>query len=129
MVGNHNLALAISDCGWRMFQTMLKYKAEREGKIYLEIDRFFPSSKTCNHCLHKVDDLPLNIREWTCPKCDKTHDRDINAAKNIRDEGLRILSLGTSDTANGGNVSQPGKTSVLLDAIPCEIWKPRLCLA
>lgn len=121
MVKNHNLAKAISDCGWGQFTTMLKYKSEWEGKTYLEIDRWFPSSKTCNVCLNKVDSLNLEIRDWTCSKCHTQHDRDINAAINIRNEGLRVLSLGTRDTANGGNVRQPGKTSVLLDAVPCEI--------
>ena len=122
MVRNHNLAKAISDVGWGMFCTMLKYKAEQEGKTYIEVDRWFPSSKTCNHCLNVIDSLPLDIRFWNCPSCETTNiDRDINAAKNIRDEALRILSLGTSDTANGGNVRQPGKTSVLLDAIPGEV--------
>lgn len=121
MVKNHNLAKAISDCGWGMFCTMLKYKAEKEGKIYLEVDRFFASSKTCNVCLNKVGSLPLDIRSWTCDKCHTSHDRDVNAAKNIRDEALRILALGTSATANGLNVSQPGKTSVLLDAVPNEV--------
>jgi putative transposase len=100
MVKNPNLAKAISDVGWGMFGTMLKYKAEREGKKYIEIDRFFPSSKTCNVCLNKVDNLSLDIRSWKCEKCGTEHDRDINAAINIRNEGLRILSLGTSDTAN-----------------------------
>jgi putative transposase len=99
MVKNHNLASAISDCGWGMFGTMLNYKAEREGKIYLEIDRFFPSSKTCNVCQLQVGSLLLDVRTWTCEHCQTTHDRDVNAAINIRDEGLRILSLGTSDTA------------------------------
>ncbi len=70
---------------------MLKYKAQREGKVYLEIERFFPSSKTCNHCLNVVGSLPLDVRKWTCVHCGKEHDRDINAAINIRDEGLRIL--------------------------------------
>jgi putative transposase len=121
MVCNHNLAKAISDCGWGQFCTMLKYKSEWFGKIYIEIDRWFPSSKTCNVCLNKVDSLPLDIRNWTCCKCNTQHDRDVNAAINIRNEGLRILSLGTRDTANGGNVRQPGKTSVLLDAVPCEV--------
>ena len=106
MVRNPNLSKAINDCGWGMFCTMLKYKAEWDGKKYLEVDRFFPSSKTCHVCLNKVDSLPLDIRNWTCQKCDTNHDRDINAAINIRNEGLRILSLGTSDTANGGNVRQ-----------------------
>jgi putative transposase len=99
MVKNHCLAQAISQVGWGQFQTMLCYKAEQDGKIYLEIDRFFPSSKTCNHCLKVVGSLPLDIRQWTCHHCGTNHDRDINAAKNIRDEGLRILSLGTSESA------------------------------
>jgi putative transposase len=121
MVRNHCLANAISDAGWGMFATMLKYKAEADGKVYLEIDRFFPSSKTCNHCLHKVSDMNLKIREWKCPKCEAVNDRDINAAKNIRDEGLRFLALGTSASANGRNVSQPGRISVLSDAVAVEV--------
>ncbi|MGB7274357.1 MAG: RNA-guided endonuclease TnpB family protein, partial [Geitlerinemataceae cyanobacterium] len=119
------LAKAISDAGWGMFGTMLKYKAEKLGKIYIEIDRFFPSSKTCNSCLHKVSEMPLNVRHWDCPECHSRNDRDLNAAKNIKDEALRILALGTSAAANGRNVSQPGKISVLLDAIPVEVGSPR----
>ncbi|MGH2414255.1 MAG: RNA-guided endonuclease InsQ/TnpB family protein, partial [Microcystaceae cyanobacterium] len=65
----------------------------REGKVYLEVDRFFPSSKTCNKCLHVIDKMPLDIRHWRCPKCETQHDRDINAARNIRDEALRILRV------------------------------------
>ncbi|MGB3403719.1 MAG: RNA-guided endonuclease TnpB family protein [Microcoleaceae cyanobacterium] len=83
----------VSDAGWGMFCTMLKYKAEWDGKTYLEIDRFFPSSKTCHVCLNQVESLPLDVREWTCDHCGTQHDRDVNAAINIRDEGLRILSL------------------------------------
>jgi putative transposase len=123
-----------------MFGTMLKYKAEKLGKIYIEIDRFFPSSKTCNNCLYKVSErcapvgfpdhgsatrqMPLNVRHWDCPRCHSRNDRDINAAKNIRDEALRVIALGTSASANGRNVSQPGKTSVLLDAVPVEVGSP-----
>jgi len=125
MVRNHKLAKAISDVSWGKFGTMLKYKAEKEGKVYLEIDRWFPSSKTCSNCLYKVSEMPLDVRHWECPSCHTQHDRDINAAINIREEGLRLLSLGTSDTANGGNVSRAGKTSVLLDVIPIEIGSPR----
>ncbi|XFA73862.1 IS200/IS605 family element RNA-guided endonuclease TnpB [Thermosynechococcaceae cyanobacterium Okahandja] len=125
MVKNHNLAKAISDAGWGQLCTMLKYKAEREGKTYIEIDRWFPSSKTCHVCLSRVDNLSLDVRTWTCPHCGTRHDRDVNAAINIRNEGLRILSLGTSDTACGGNVRRTGKTSVLLDAIPVESGSPR----
>jgi putative transposase len=101
MVKNHKLAKAISQVGWGHFCTMLKYKAEQEGKIYQEVDRFFPSSKTCNVCLNQVDSLPLELRFWDCQSCKTHHDRDINAAINIRDEGLRILNLtsGTGDKA------------------------------
>ncbi|WP_066382966.1 IS200/IS605 family element RNA-guided endonuclease TnpB, partial [Anabaena sp. CA = ATCC 33047] len=91
MVKNHKLAKSISDAGWGQFCTMLKYKAEWEGKTYIEVDRFFPSSKSCSNCLHQLDNLSLDIRSWQCPKCHTIHDRDINAAVNIRDEGLRIL--------------------------------------
>lgn len=99
MVKNHCLAKAISQVGWGQFCTMLKYKAEWEGKVYLEVHRFFPSSKTCNVCLSQVTNLPLDARTWQCEKCETKHDRDINAAKNIRDEGLRILSSGTGEIA------------------------------
>ncbi len=127
MVKNHNLAKAISDVGWGQFCTMLKYKTEREGKTYIEIDRFFPSSKTCHVCLNQVSSLPLDVRVWTCEHCHTLHDRDVNAAKNIRNEALRILSLGTSDTANGGDVRRlGGRFDYLLDAIPCEIGSPTL---
>jgi putative transposase len=100
MLKNHCLAKSIQQVGWGMFGTMLKYKAEREGKVYLEVDRFFPSSKTCHVCLNRVDNLPLEIRQWECTRCNTKHDRDINAAINIREEGLRILKTsGTGDKA------------------------------
>ena len=110
MVQNHNLAKAISDVGWGRFCTMLKYKAEREGKVYQEADRFFPSSKTCHVCLNRVGNMPLSIRSWTCQRYGTSHDRDINAAVNIRDEGLRILELGTSSTALGENIATADHT-------------------
>jgi putative transposase len=99
LVRNPSLSKAISQVGWGQFCTMLKYKAENEGKVYLEVDRFFPSSKTCNNCLDQVSNLPLDLRYWECPSCGTKHDRDINAARNIRDEGLRILASGTGATA------------------------------
>ncbi|WP_041740739.1 RNA-guided endonuclease InsQ/TnpB family protein [Calothrix sp. PCC 6303] len=107
MMQNHCLAKAIHQVGWGMFCTMLKYKAEMEGKIYQEVDRFFPSSKTCHACLNQVGSLPLDVRFWTCENCHTKHDRDVNAAINIRDEGLRILTSGTGGKAmkcgHGGN--------------------------
>lgn len=96
MMQNHCLAKSIQQVGWGMFCTMLKYKAENEGKAYQEVDRFFPSSKTCHVCLNQVGSLPLDIRFWACEKCQTKHDRDINAAINLRDEGLRILRVRNS---------------------------------
>lgn len=63
-----------------------------EGKIYLEVERFFPSSKTCHACLNQVGSLPVDVRFWTCEKCQTRHDRDVNASINLTDEGLRILT-------------------------------------
>jgi len=100
MVKNHCLAKAISDCGWSSFVGMLNYKCERSGKILVKVDRFFPSSKTCSNCYQRVSSLPLDVRQWTCSNGGTNHDRDVNAALNIKAEGLRILSLGTSETAS-----------------------------
>lgn len=73
--------------------------------MLVEIERFFPSSKTCSNCLYQLSDMPLDIREWTCPSCGAHHDRDENASKNIRAEGIRQLSvLGTRAAAEGGEV-------------------------
>ena len=109
MMQNHCLAKSIQQVGWGMFCTMLKYKAENEGKIYQEVDRFFPSSKTCHVCLNQVGSLPLDIRFWTCEKCQTKHDRDINAAINLRDEGLRILTSGTGGKACRPEVSRSNR--------------------
>jgi putative transposase len=107
------------------FTRQLQYKAERDGKIYLEIGRFFPSSKTCHVCLNQVGSLNLDVRSWTCSNCSTLHDRDVNAAINIRDEGLRLLALGTSATANGRDVSpRVGRKSSVSKAIPVEIGSP-----
>ena len=82
----------VSDIAWSQFVNMLTYKALERNKYVLKIDRFFPSSKLCNHCGYKNEALSLNDRKWTCPVCGKIHDRDINASKNILQEGLRKLS-------------------------------------
>jgi len=93
MIKNHKLAKSISDAGWYKFETFLKYKLEWQGKQLVKIDRFFASSKLCNHCGTKNIMLTLSDREWTCSKCNQKHDRDINASLNIRSEGMRVLGL------------------------------------
>lgn len=129
MVRNPNLAKAISDQGWGMFLTMLKYKAEKFGHSYQEISRFFPSSQLCSQTLLPIPVLQngydsLGVRFVDCPHCFGQHDRDINAAINIKNEGLRLWALGTSASALGGDVrpkSSGRKKSMKAEAIPCKL--------
>lgn len=94
MIKNHNIAKSISDCGWYELTRQLTYKAEWNNRQYIKIDRFYPSSQMCGNCgFINKDTKDLNIREWTCPECVTMHDRDINAAINILNEGLRLLSI------------------------------------
>jgi putative transposase len=105
MVRNHKLAKAISDVGWGTFTNFLAYKLERKGAKLIEIDRWFPSSKLCSNCFYQVSEMPLDVREWTCPHCGTHHDRDGNAAINIRAEGIRMLKAeGSAVSAVGGEV-------------------------
>lgn len=94
MVKNHNLAKAISDCGWYELTRQLTYKAEWNNRQYIKIDRYFASSQTCNCCGYiNKDTKDLSVREWICPECGTVHDRDVNAAINILNEGLRMLEV------------------------------------
>lgn len=115
MVRNHKLSKAISDVGWGTFINFLDYKLKEKGGLLVEIDRWFPSSKTCCNCLYQMSEMPLNVREWTCPICGSVHDRDENASKNIRAEGIRIIKTdGIAVSANGGTVRpKGGRKSVL----------------
>lgn len=89
MMKNHNLAQAISDVSWHEFKRQMEYKCKWYGKNLITIGRFEPSSKICSDCGTKKENLMLSQRTWQCEKCFSTHDRDINAAKNIKFMGLK----------------------------------------
>ena len=93
MLKNHCLAKAIQEVGFYKFKEILQSKAISNGKRIVFVDRFYPSSKTCHCCGYKKTDLTLNDREWICPVCGEHHDRDVNAAINILQEGRRIIGV------------------------------------
>jgi len=104
MIKNHKLSKHIADASWGKFVELLTYKAKWNNKNIINIDRFFPSSKTCNKCGYINQDLNLSVREWTCNACHSHHDRDINASINILKEGIKIISSGTDDYRRGDEI-------------------------
>lgn len=113
MVKNHKLAQSIQDASWGELIRQLAYKCEWYGRELIKIDRWFPSSKRCGNCGHIVDKMPLNVREWDCPKCGINHDRDINASKNILAAGLAVAVCGANVRPDGheskGHLQNPRK--------------------
>ena len=86
-----NFGKSVSDNAWGMFLRFLDYKLTEQGKMLVKIDKWFPSSKTCHECGYVLEELSLSIRKWECPVCHAVHDRDRNAAKNIKTEGMRMV--------------------------------------
>jgi putative transposase len=114
MIKNHNLAQSISDVGWGMFVDMLKYKSDWHGANIAQIGRFEPSSKTCSVCGYINKTLTLADREWTCVKCGTHHDRDANAASNIKSFGLK------NKLCVGRTLENRKELPTLVGALTCE---------
>lgn len=105
MVRNHHLAKAVSDASFGEFARLLEYKCAERGRTLVKVGRFYPSSKTCSACGHRLDALPLSVRVWDCPACGAHHDRDVNAARNILAEGKRVLSNTEGTAGHAGTVA------------------------
>ncbi|GAA1250834.1 RNA-guided endonuclease TnpB family protein [Streptomyces aureus] len=114
MVKNRKLARAISDAAWSQFRSMLEYKAAWYGREVIAIDRWFPSSKLCSSCGALADEMPLSVRTWTC-ECGTTHDRDVNAAKNLLAAGRAVAACGAGvrpqRSSPGGQSAMKQETS------------------
>ncbi|HEY9872547.1 MAG TPA: RNA-guided endonuclease TnpB family protein [Candidatus Obscuribacterales bacterium] len=103
MVKNHKLANSISDASWGELVRQLDYKCQWYGRELVKIDRWFPSSKRCGNCGYIAEKMPLSVREWDCPECGISHDRDLNAASNILAAGLAVSVCGANIRPSGDN--------------------------
>lgn len=109
MVRNRHLARSIADMGFFEFRRQLEYKAALRGGRVVVADRFYASSKTCSACAHTLGNLPLSMREWTCPGCGATHDRDVNAAINLKNMAVSSTVSVCGEEGSGRHLAMAAK--------------------
>jgi putative transposase len=108
MLKNHCLARAISDASWGVFRTLLEYKAREYGRTLIAVPRWYPSTRLCSVCGMRAEKMDLSVREWTCTDCGSSHDRDVNAARNILAAGLAVTACGADARPQRGTSSRAG---------------------
>lgn len=123
MTRNHTLARAISDAAWAELRNMLEYKCDWYGRQFVVIDTWYPSSKTCSACGYLSASMSLSVREWQCAGCGTRHDRDINAARNIRAAGLAVLACGAGvrpqrESSRGGRPAVKQESQQAIAGLP-----------
>jgi putative transposase len=121
LLRNGSLARAISDAAWSEFRSLLEYKAMWYGRDVIAVDRWFPSSKLCSICGALRDKMPLHVRSWTCG-CGTTHDRDVNAARNILAAGLAVSACGAG--VRPQRSSPGGQSAMKQETLRRELWNP-----
>jgi len=123
MLGNHCLARVISDAACSEMRAQFEYKCAWYRRELIMVDRFYPSSKICSACGYQVPVLPLDVREWTCVACGAVHDRDVNAARNLRAAGLVVMACGAGvrprGKPSGGHSAAKQETQPATVGIPC----------
>ena len=123
MVKNRRLARSIADMGFFELRRQLQYKAAMRGGLVVVADRFYPSSKTCSACGHKLEVLPLSVREWTCPGCGSVHDRDANAAINLKNMAVSSTVSACGEAGSG----RSRKTAVKPASVKQEVSFDHVC--
>jgi putative transposase len=121
MMANGHLARSIADMSFFEFRRQLEYKAAMRSGVVTVADRFYASSKTCSACRHKLDNLPLAVREWTCPSCGTVHDRDVTAAANLKNMAVGSIVAACAEEGSGPTRkrrAQPASTKQDVSFVP-----------
>ena len=129
MVKNCHLSRAISDMGFFEFRRQLEYKADRRGGVVVVAGRFFASSKTCSACGEKLEKLPLSVRQWDCPTCGVSHDRDVNAAINLANYAVSYTVSACGGDGSGLGRKPKAKPAPVKQEFDCKFDDVQVCIS